>query len=301
MHHHAYEAPDKTGHLDPTIMSGKHSNFGFADFLLTSEEDTTVYGRSATAIARFDEALDEWIEAGKDRPAERRAEAAAKITSARDHNLTRLDLSRLALSSLPECISTLDQLEWLVLVSNQLTELPAWVTRMPFLVGLYVSCNKLTQLPANIGDLSRLERLRIDHNSLEKLPDSIGQLRALKQLSFGANRIEALPEVVWFLPELDDETVSTLPRIEQENRIAYLEYKARNIDQLLYENHEVAKDVSILSAAAPDSPTSPPTAHQGLMGLLALQRVQLGSRARALHSEIESMRIDIAVQDAELG
>ncbi|MEY3202145.1 MAG: leucine rich repeat scaffold protein [Pseudomonadota bacterium] len=281
-------------------MQTKHSNFGFAEFLLSSEEDTTVSGRSASWIALFDSELDDWItESGVSRE-EKRAEAAAKIATCRDHNLTRLDLSRLGLSSLPNCVGELRQLEWLLLVSNHFTTLPAWVCALPDLVGLYLSCNRLNALPDSIGDLNRLERLRLDYNQLEKLPASIANLRALKQISLGHNRIEALPEALWLLPSLDAETLFTLPRMEQENRIAYLEHKAKNVSSMLQETQQVEQEA--LSTIEPsESPAETPVPTTGLMGLLALQRVQLEGETLALRDEIDSLKTELAVQNALYG
>lgn len=289
-------------------MNSKHSNLGFAEFLLASEEDTTVFGRSAASIGRFDAELDDWILDGTARPGEQRAEAAAKIAACRDHNLTRLDLSRMGLTSLPACVGELYQLEWLVLVSNQLTTLPDWVCSLRGLVGLYASCNRIASLPESLGNLSRLERLRVDHNHLEGFPESLAQLGSLQQLSFGNNRIEKLPDSVWSLSALDSETLFSLPRMEQENRIAYLEHRAKNLSSMMHETDQVARDV--ISATTPHSHTlshSPSPGEetavpcQGMIGLLALQRVQLASEESAVRSEIDSLRIDLAVQNALLG
>jgi len=281
-------------------MDHTYSNLGFAEFLLSSEEDTTVYGRSASWIAHFDAELDDWVVQAAAAPQEKRAEAAAKIAACRDHNLTRLDLSRLGLSSLPDCIGQLQQLEWLVLVSNNLTALPGWVCKLPDLVGLYVSCNRIEHLPDSLGELTRLERLRLDYNRLQKLPDSIGQLRSLKQISLGHNHIDSLPDSLWLLPSLDVETLVTLPRMEQENRIAHLEHKARGLSSLLQEAERSEQEaISTLHPESSAAETPVPT--PGLMGLLALQRVQLASEESALRSEIDSLRTDLAVQNALLG
>jgi hypothetical protein len=285
-------------------MSTKHSNLGFAEFLLKSEEDATIFGRSAAWIEHFDAELEDWVAAGAQLPKEQRAAAAEKIITCRDHNLARLDLSRLGLSDLPACIGQLQHLEWLVLVSNQLTALPDWVFQLKDLVGLYVSCNKISVLPEAIGSLSRLERLRIDHNTLEKLPQSLTQLRSLKQLSFGNNRIESMPEDIWLLPDLDADTLSTLQRMEQENRIAFLEHRAQNLSSLMSEAQTVAEDIR--SAAGERSDWAPSDynstqPHQGLIGLINLQKVRIDSHENALREEINSLRIEMAVRAAEEG
>jgi Leucine-rich repeat (LRR) protein len=284
-------------------MSHKHSNLGFAEFLLSSEEDATVGGRSAAWIAQFDDELDQWISEGGTRPQEQRAAAAGKIAACRDHNLTRLDLSRMGLTSLPDCIGQLQQLEWLVLVSNQLTHLPEWVFKLRDLCGLYLSCNKIAEIPETLINLSRLQSLRLDHNQLEKLPAALTQLRTLRQLSFGHNRIESMPEEIWLLPDLDADTLCTLERMGQENRIAFLEHRARGLSNLITEATTVADEIR--SAAGEDdwkakdfNSTRP---HQGLIGLLNLQKVRIDSQESALRQEIDSLRIEIAVRNAEQG
>jgi hypothetical protein len=70
-----------------------------------------------------------------------------------------LNLSNLKLSTLPEAIGQLRQIQVLDLHSN-----------------------RLSALPDSIGDLSRLQHLLLNQNKLKTLPKSIGRLRELQQL-----------------------------------------------------------------------------------------------------------------------
>ena len=109
--------------------------------------------------------------------------AEQKIQEAMHRNETRLRLSNLKLTKLPEALGQLTQLKFLDLSFNQLTELPEF-----------------------IGELHRLETIQVFDNQLEVLPDSLGQLTQLKSLAVWKNILKTVPEAVSY-------THLTLPTI----------------------------------------------------------------------------------------
>ncbi|MGB2985667.1 MAG: COR domain-containing protein [Phycisphaerae bacterium] len=124
------------------------------------------------------------------------------IEEARRTGYDELDLDGVGLTSLPESIGRLVQLEILALSRNQLTTLPDSIGRLSQLQTFSASDNKLTALPDSIGRLSQLRELYLSENQLSALPDSIGQLSQLRQLYVSENQLTTLPETVGELSDL---------------------------------------------------------------------------------------------------
>ena len=94
------------------------------------------------------------------------------------------------------------RLEWLRLLSNQLTTLPESIGDLSSLEKLWLSSNQLTTLPESIGDLSSLEDLSLTINQLTTLPESIGNLSSLEFLGLSSNQLTSLPESIGNLSSL---------------------------------------------------------------------------------------------------
>jgi internalin A len=105
---------------------------------------------------------------------------------------TKLDLSKLRLSSLPEAIWKLGSLISLDLSDNRLVELPPEIEQFYGLSVLNLSNNRLSQLPAEIKKL-RLTSLNLQNNGLLSLPSVIGQLRFLTSLDLANNDLTEFP------------------------------------------------------------------------------------------------------------
>jgi hypothetical protein len=142
------------------------------------------------------------------------------ISSLRFTAIRRLDLGGCGLTSLPDEVWSLRNVEALRLSSNNLTSLPKAVTRLAKLIVLRVSKNKLrslpkelftecaeltmlladsnqiTKLPETLGNAKHMSLLHVERNLIERVPRSIGQLRALTDLYLGENALVELPATI---------------------------------------------------------------------------------------------------------
>lgn len=130
------------------------------------------------------------------------SKALVRIEQAGKTGATKLDLSGLGLTELPESLGQLTKLEFLNLNNNQLTALPESIGQLTQLDGLYLYNNQLTALPESIGQLTKIEFLNLYNNQLTALPESIGQLTRLQELILSHNQFTALPEWLGQLTQL---------------------------------------------------------------------------------------------------
>ena len=110
--------------------------------------------------------------------------------------LTELDVSSNRFASLPPHIGQLDQLVRLDLSHNQLASLPAELGRLTQLLSLDLSHNLLATLPPQLGQLTRLSRLDLSHNLLSSVPPELGDLKSLTRLHLTNNRLQQLPQTI---------------------------------------------------------------------------------------------------------
>lgn len=120
--------------------------------------------------------------------------AEQKIAKALTSRATKLDLSDMKLTELPESIGQLTQLTELNLSSNQLTALPDSLGQLTQLTYLNLAFNKLTSLPESLGKLSALDVFDLASNQLSNLPESIGNLINLRILGIAGSNLTSLPE-----------------------------------------------------------------------------------------------------------
>ena len=160
--------------------------------------------RTEEQTKNFASSLQGWI--GEEGIAEEqrkaRREAAERMIAAYRTDADTLDLSELGLTSLPEEIGNLTELQSLDLYSNQLTTLPPSIGALTALRELNLSSNQLTALPESIGGFTALQRLYLSSNQLTALPESIGDLTALQDLYLSDNQLTALPESIGGLAAL---------------------------------------------------------------------------------------------------
>lgn len=112
--------------------------------------------------------------------------------------ITRLDLSRNRLSTVPAILNGLQVID---LAHNSFTELPLEVCKLTGLKGLILKCNNIKSLPQEITELQQLEELNLSGNSFEQFPRPLLSLSHLSFLHLGANAIHQIPSDINKLKE----------------------------------------------------------------------------------------------------
>jgi hypothetical protein len=103
-------------------------------------------------------------------------EALRRIADAARAGTSRLDLTDLGLTAVPEQIRQLSALTSLDLSGNRLTAVPEQIGRLTALTDLSVSRNRLTAVPEWIGRLTALTRLSLSGN--RHLPSPLREVLA---------------------------------------------------------------------------------------------------------------------------
>ena len=116
--------------------------------------------------------------------------------------VTGLGLYDQGLSSLPENISSLQELRELYLHYNQLSSLPESLGSLQNLQELYLHYNQLSSLPESLGSLQNLQVLDLRYNKLSSLPESLGSLKNLRELWLSNNQLSSLPKSISSLKNL---------------------------------------------------------------------------------------------------
>lgn len=121
-------------------------------------------------------------------------EALRRIEQARRAGSQELNLSRLALTSVPETLGLLTELRSLDISGNQLMSLPEALGQLTALQMLALDYNQLSILPGNIRQLRNLQFLDLSYNCLVELPGDIQRLTSLRCLYLHGNPKLDLPE-----------------------------------------------------------------------------------------------------------
>ncbi len=117
-------------------------------------------------------------------------------------NIIELDCHGNDLTSLPESIGNLTQLQVLYCNTNKLTTLPESIGNLTQLQTLYCSHNKFTTLPDSIGNLTQLRELFFSWNHLTMLPEWVGNLTLLQGIWCTNNKLNTLPKSIGNLTQL---------------------------------------------------------------------------------------------------
>lgn len=123
------------------------------------------------------------------------------IRNGGQQNLTSLDLSGCSLSSLPEEVLLLKDLQTLNLGDNTLSSLPAGIGALVSLRVLFFLRNSFSSLPPSLASLPSLETLSFKENKLSSLEPS-HLPRSLRALILTSNRLSSIPPGLSGLPNL---------------------------------------------------------------------------------------------------
>lgn len=127
-----------------------------------------------------------------------------------------VDLTHNKIVAVPVEISTLFNLQRLILADNLVERLPMNLGKLQSLKVMTLDGNRISGLPDELGQLVRLEQLSISRNMLTYLPETLGSLRNLKLLNVSSNQLKCLPESIgscFSLEELqaNDNSIDDLP------------------------------------------------------------------------------------------
>lgn len=138
-----------------------------------------------------------------------------------------LGLSNKELTSLPESIVNLKNLQALYLQNNQLTSLPDSIGNLTNLEKLNLENNLIRSLPESLGNLKNLEYLHLEGNQLTSLPKNLGKLANLRTLDFRKNQLTSLPDEIVNLTKLRS-------LILDNNHLTFLPENLGNLKNLEY-------------------------------------------------------------------
>ncbi len=120
-------------------------------------------------------------------------------------NLRCLDLSRNAVSTIPDAISKLSRLHTLDVSHNKIAFFAESLGSVTTLTSLFCNDNSLVQMPSNLFDgLLVLSQIHMQNNCLAKLPPSISSLTSLREFRLDNNNLKSLPHGLTSLVNLQE-------------------------------------------------------------------------------------------------
>jgi len=120
-----------------------------------------------------------------------------------------LDLHANNLESLPKEISTLENLEKLVLEANALTNLPEEIGELTSLRHLNLNCNFLKKLPTSLSKLNLEEFYIIENSDLRtSLYEEIEYMKTLRKVRLDGSTLDAesvdyVRDMLYFCDKVD--------------------------------------------------------------------------------------------------
>ena len=121
------------------------------------------------------------------------------------HSLRKLYLQKCQLTTIPDFVLELPNLQWLNLSHNRLVDLGniEGLNGLVSLERIVLSHNQLKCLPERMGDLPSLQEFYAMDNQLSRLPDSFCGLQSLKLMACSNNRLVVLPDELGRLIHLE--------------------------------------------------------------------------------------------------
>lgn len=133
-----------------------------------------------------------------------------------DNDSISLYLTKKNLTSIPDEVYMLENLEILCLSHNSIQEISPNISRLKKLRMLYLDYNTIRDIPLEIFNIKSLETLILSNNNIINIPDEIIKLVNLKELWIYHNKICNLPIILSKLTKLtglylNSNNISTIP------------------------------------------------------------------------------------------
>lgn len=159
---------------------------------------------AAETAADLAQRIDRWVDTAPATEMSDRIEVHRRIIRCFERGEKRIDLSHLAITSLPDAIGHVQKLEHLDVMNARLSEVPAEVGSLRRLKCLHLAGNDLCHLPPELENLKNLRRLFLNNNKFQELPIWIGKLQRLELLHTPHNQLSQVPVTLIEMPSLTD-------------------------------------------------------------------------------------------------
>ncbi len=127
-----------------------------------------------------------------------------RVEEAKRSGASRLDLSGLGLTAIPDTLSYLTNLQALDLSGNQIAVIPDSLSCLTNLQSLFLSDNLITSIPDSLSRLTDLQWLSLSGNQVTAVPDSLSRLANLQELDLSGNQITVIPDSLSRLANLQE-------------------------------------------------------------------------------------------------
>lgn len=135
--------------------------------------------------------------------------------------LKKLSLAFCPMTTVPEVVWELENLEELELLGTEMVDVPAGIARLPKLRRLDLgNMKKMKTVPESVCALGKLEWLRIGNGSINKVPEGVTRMSGLREIELQSTSVSKLPAGMAKMPSLkkvnvrwskvDDATVAAL-------------------------------------------------------------------------------------------
>lgn len=124
-----------------------------------------------------------------------------EVTTAKSENRHEIKLSGAAISKrisetgLDNTVFQLSGLNLLNISDTCLTTIPDDIKRLVNLQSLLLFGNKLQEFNDNITSLPKLKVLDLSRNQLKVIPESLNKMKELTSINFSSNQIESMPKL----------------------------------------------------------------------------------------------------------
>ena len=139
-------------------------------------------------------------------------ESISMLKGLRNLDVSGMDiLNPLEITTLPDGIGNLTNLQNLSLWSTQISSLPGTIGNLTNLRSLDLSYTQISSLPETIGNLTSLQNINLWNTQIKTLPKSIGNMTNLYQLKLMETKTEFLPDTIGNLTGLQYLDLSNTP------------------------------------------------------------------------------------------